>query len=113
MIYIHKNLAEGGFHKFSFPEQMANIGAEIGRAAIWKNKDIKMSEDAFERGLELLDFAIEDPKNRKKLKELCRLREVLADYFYFDNICGSSDEKWDNYFNAFNYVAAINREKSK
>ncbi len=61
-------------------------------------------------GLELLDLTIEDSKNKKGLKELCRLRKMLADYFYFDNIYGSSDETWENYFYSFNYAAAIHRE---
>jgi len=95
--------------KFSLAEQMANIGAEIGRAINWRTKGKKESQAFFERGLELLDLSIEDPKNRKRLKELLRVRETLADYFCFDNIYGSSDEKWNNYFYAFNYLAAINK----
>ena len=94
--------------KFSLAEQMANIGAEIGRTINWKDKDKKMSKASFERGLELLDLTIEDPKNKKRLKELLRVRETLADYFYFDNVYGSSDEKWNDYFYAFNYAARLN-----
>jgi|SRR3989338_2408519 len=95
--------------EFSLAEQMANIGAEIGRAINWKNKDKKMSQAYFERGLELLDFTIEDPKNKKRLRELLRVREVLADYFYFDNVYGSTDKKWNDYFYAFNYSVAFKR----
>ncbi|MFH1968629.1 MAG: hypothetical protein ABIJ84_04540 [bacterium] len=95
--------------KLSLIEQMANIGAEIGRAINWKNKDEKMSKASFERGLELLDLTINDPKNKKRLRELLRVRETLADYFCFDNIYGSSDEKWNNYFYPFNYAARIHR----
>ena len=94
--------------KFSLIEQMANIGAEIGRAINWRGKDEKESMASFERGLELLDLTIDDPKNKKRLRELLRVRETLADYFYFDNIYGSSDEKWNSYFYAFNYAARIN-----
>ena len=64
---------------------------------------------AFERALELLDLTIEDKKNRLRLKELLRLREVLADYFQFDNIYNSTDKKWQSYFYAFNYAAAIGK----
>lgn len=95
--------------KFSLAEQMANIGAEIGRAINWRKKNTKESQIFFERGLELLDLTIGDSKNRKRLKELLRVRETLSDYFCFDNIYGSSDEKWNNYFYAFNYAARINR----
>ncbi len=91
--------------KFSLIEQMANVGAEIGRTINWRKKDNKQSSRHFESGLELLDLTIDDPKNKKRLKELLLVRETLVDYFYFDNIYGSSDEKWNNYFYAFNYAA--------
>ncbi len=42
-----------------------------------------------------------------ELKELCRLRDVLADYFYFDNIYGSTDQNMRNYFFAFNHAATL------
>ncbi len=97
--------------KFSLIEQMANIGAEIGRAINWREKNKKESQLAFERGLELLDLTINDRKNKKRLKELLLARETLADYFCFDNIYGSTDEKWNDYFYSFNYAVAINRER--
>jgi len=95
--------------KFSLVEQMANIGAEIGRAINWREKDKKESQAFFERGLELLDLTIEDRKNKKRLEELLRVRETLADYFCFDNIYGSTDKKWNNYFYAFNYAARLGK----
>lgn len=107
MNYIHKNLAGGRWFEFSFMEQMANIGAEIGRAINWREKDEKLSQLAFERGLELLDLTIHDPKNRgSKCKELCRLGEVLADYFMGENQYGSTDKLWNNYFYFFNAAAS-------
>jgi len=99
---------ENRWFKFSLLEQMANVGAEIGRAINWSEKDKEESRQFFERGLELLDLSIEDPKNKKRLKELLRVRECLVDYFCFNNIYGSSDENWNNYFYAFNYAARIN-----
>lgn len=104
---FNKQFKERWF-KFSLLEQMANIGAEIGRAINWSKKSKEESQKFFERGLELLDISIEDPKNKKRLKELLLVRETLADYFYFDNIYGSTDEKWNNYFYSFNYAARIN-----
>ncbi|MEK7124436.1 MAG: hypothetical protein AAB877_02005 [Patescibacteria group bacterium] len=86
---------------------MANIGAEIGRAINWRSKDKKLSQLAFERGLELLDLTIQDKKNRgSKMKELSRLQEVLADYFMGNNEYGSTDKSWENYFYFFNAAAA-------
>lgn len=101
----HKELAGGRWFKFFLVEQLANVGTEVGRAVNWRNKNIEDSKMAFERAVELLDLTIEDPKNKKRLKELLRLREMLVDYFCFDNIYKSSDEKWSNYFYAFNYAA--------
>ncbi|MCX6765159.1 MAG: hypothetical protein NT148_01320 [Candidatus Nealsonbacteria bacterium] len=109
MNHIHKELAAGKWFHLSFFDQMANIGSEIGRAINWKEKDKKISQMAFERGLELLDLTILDSKNRKRLKELCRLREVLADYFCFDNIYKSTSDNLNNYFYSFNYAANLNR----
>ena len=108
-MYFHKELTTEKWERLSFFEQMANIGAEMGRAGNWRAKDSKMSESAFYRGLELLDSTISDKRNSKKLKELCRLREMLVDFFVYDNIYTSSDEKWNSYFYPFNYAVAINR----
>ncbi len=105
----HQELAQGRWQKFSLVEQMANVGSEVGRAIKWKDKDEKNSKMAFDRALELLDLTIEDQKNRKRLPELLRVREMLADYFYFNNIYGSSDAKWNNYFYSFNYASNLNK----
>ena len=93
----------------AFVEQMGNIGTEINRAIQWKEKDRNKSIAAFERGLELLDLTIEDPKNRRGLKELCRLREVAADYFCSDNEYDSTSDSWESYFYPFSYAIALRR----
>jgi len=110
MEYQHKNLAGGRWKKLSFFEQMANIGSEIERTIKWKNKNnVKYSQMAFERALELLDLTIENEKNKSRLKELSRVREVLADHFCFENIYQSTDKSWQKYFYAFNFAARINK----
>ena len=108
MSYTHKNLAEGKWFTLSFAEQMANIGAEIGRAINWKKKDERLSQAAFERGLELLDLTMTDKKNHSHgvLKELGMLRGVLIDYFMENNECGSTEKNWDSYFYFFNAAAS-------
>ena len=107
---IHKELAKGGWFELSLMEQLANVGTDIERAIRWKQKkNLEYSQKAFERALDLLDLTIADSKNRKRLKELVRTREVLADYFVFDNEYGSTDESWQNYFLPFNYAAALRR----
>jgi len=104
--YQHKDLANGHWFELSLIEQLANVGSEVHRTISWKsNGNPEYSQKAFERALELLDFTIADPKNIGRLKELTRTRECLVDYFMYDNIYGSSDEKWEKYFYAFAYAA--------
>lgn len=108
-MFFHKDLTEEKWFGLDFFTQMANVGAEIGRAINWSKKDKDLSQAALYRGLELLDLTIEDKKNKKSLRELCRLREVIADYFCFDNIYNSTDMELNNYFYGFNYaVSKIN-----
>lgn len=107
MIRIHhKELTAERWRALSFYEQMAHIGSEVFRAMSWRRKNTEFSRLAAERALELLDLTLEiSTGSRARLKELTRLREVLADDFFFDNEYGSRDELWSAYFNAFNYAA--------
>jgi len=107
----YRKLSDGRWFELTFFEQMANIGSEVERAILWRNKNKEYSIKSIERALELLDLTIADDKNKSifRLKELVRLREVLVDYFYFDNQFSSSDKSWRNYFYAFNYAARINK----
>lgn len=108
MKHQHKELASGRWNNLTFFEQMANIGSEVERAINWRNKNkLDYSQLAFERALELLDLTIANKKSPPRLKELTRLREVLADYFAFNNIYKSSADQWHKYFFAFNYAARI------
>ena len=110
MTVRHAELAAGRWLRLSLVEQLANVGSEIERTIRWKGKgNAEYGGRAFERALELLDLTIADEKNRLRLRELTRLREALADYFWFDNRYGSSDESWQRYFHAFNYAAALSR----
>ena len=96
------------WRNLSFFEQMANIGSEIERAILWRKKEnTEYSQLAFDRALEFLDLTVDDAKNKTKLRELFRLREVLIDYFYSSNIFSSSDDLWHNYFYPFNWSARL------
>lgn len=102
---FHETLQER-WHEFSIFEQMANIGAEIGRTMKWRDRNKQnMSKNAFYRALELVDFTMKDPKNIGRLSEIARMREALVDYFLYDNIYNSTDEQWEKYFYQFNYAA--------
>ncbi|MCG2809599.1 MAG: hypothetical protein L6275_04660 [Candidatus Portnoybacteria bacterium] len=110
MNYQHKELAQCRWFSMPIMEQLANIGSEVERTILWKNKNNPdYSDKAFERALELLDLTAEDVKNKFRLKEILRLREALVDYFLFDNEFSSSDELWRKYFYPFNFAARIKR----
>lgn len=107
---IHKDLASGRWFTLSLVEQLANVGSDVERTIQWKKKgNIDFADKAFDRVLELIDFTIADPKNKKRLKEVVRARELLVDYFMYDNLYQSSDEQWQKYFYDFAYAAAIAR----
>ena len=97
------------WNELNFFQQMANVGSEVIRAINWKEKNKEYSQQFIDRALELLDLTIQDKKNQttNRLKEILRLREVLVDYFYFDNIYKSNNNNWNNYFLAFNYAANV------
>lgn len=112
MSVIHKDLAAGRWAKLSFFEQMANVGSEIERTIKWKHKgNDKYSQMAFERAFELLDLTISSAKTYSRLKELVRVREVLADHFIFKNTYGSTEQSWKNYFFSFTNAAQIQRNR--
>lgn len=114
MKYRHKQLAEGGWQKLPLAAQFANIGSEVERAIKWKNKDnFKYFTLSFERALELIDLTACDKKNAKRLKELMRAREMLVDYFLYDNEYHSTDTQWQRYFYCFNYLRAAKRYSSQ
>ena len=105
MIYQHQQLANGRWRELSFITQLANIGSEVERAIKWKNKNNpEYFRRAFDRMLELIDLTVADPKNRKRLKELLRAREMLVDYLIYDNQYRSTDRQWQKYFYYFTYL---------
>ena len=109
---IHKGLENGRWFELPLVEQLANVGTDLSRAFRWrKTGELDLSKNAFKRVLELLDFTIADPKNRKRLKEIVRARELLIDYFLYDNEWNTTEEFWENYFLQFNYTAALLRGK--
>jgi len=112
MTIHHKQLAPERWFELSLVEQLANVGSDIERTIQWKKKgNLEYSQRAFERALELIDLTVADPKNRKRLKEVLRAREMLVDHFVYDNSYSSTDESWQRYFLQFNYAAAIQRGK--
>lgn len=108
MKFQHKSLAAGRWNKLNLMEQLANVGSEVVRAINWRNKgNENYSKMAAERALELFDLTLADSKNKGRLKEVARARELLVDYFYGENIYHTTDESWQKYFYSFNCAARV------
>ena len=114
MNFQHEDLANGRWAEMPFAEQMGNIGSEISRAIRWqaKEKPERMEQCVF-RALELLDLtiAVAPKDHRARLKELCRAREEVCDYFFADNDLHSSPEQIMRYYDAF--ALAAQRRKTE
>jgi hypothetical protein len=107
----HRGLAAGRWRSLPLIEQLANTGSEVERALNWSAKgNPEYSALALGRALELLGLTIADPKNRRGLKELTRLREVLLDYFVGSNEYASSPANWHTYFHAYGMAVVLRRE---
>ena len=113
MKIYHQQLAAGRWFELYLIEQLANIGSEVVRAISWRNKkNPEYANNAFERSLELFDLTLQDPKNKKRLREVARAREIWVDYFFGDNQYNSTAEFWNKYFYSFAYAAKMRKNKS-
>ncbi|OGF15683.1 hypothetical protein A3G56_03450 [Candidatus Falkowbacteria bacterium RIFCSPLOWO2_12_FULL_45_10] len=82
MTFIHKELSQGRWQQLSLAEQIGNIGAELARAKSWERKNmVKQKNQALARALELIDLTLESVNRPSQLKEITRLREVVAGLF--------------------------------
>ena len=110
---IHKSLAEGRWFELTLYEQLGNIGSEISRAL--KAKSAGNTERMFkavDRGLELFDFTLADPRHRGRRKEICRAREVVCDFFYGDNVYQTDGPSLDRWFLVYAMAARLERERA-
>lgn len=106
----HRELAAGRWRELSFVEQMANIGSEVERFLNWRAKNQpEYSAKAFERALELIDLTLDANRQRGRLREVARVREVLVDLFEGTNTFHVSADSWRKYFLAFAYAARRDR----
>ncbi|MFH2104721.1 MAG: hypothetical protein ABII72_00595 [Parcubacteria group bacterium] len=91
---IHKELSQGRWEKMTFGQQMGNIASEISRAKHWSvNGDKEQVQKSAERTHELLSLTIAGEKRLSYLKELTRLRVILADAFID---AGQYDKSWQH-----------------
>lgn len=110
MSVVHRELAAGRWGRMSLLEQMANVGSEVERCLNWRARHGEdHAERAFERSLELLDLTLEDPKNRKRAREIARVRELWVDHCLKGGLCESTDESWRRYFLPYAWAARKGR----
>ena len=102
----HPGLAGGRWQQLSLAEQLANVGAEVGRM---RRRAAAQRTAAFERALELLDLTLADPRWRGRLKEIARAREVLCDAADGGREYGATLEDLDRYFLDFALAARRGR----
>jgi hypothetical protein len=96
----------------SLAEQLGNVGSEVGRTLRWGSRNPKIAQEALHRALELIDLTLDDPRNRAsvaRLRELCRVREVLLDFLVGTNRYGSTETTLQRYFDAFAVAASRDR----
>lgn len=109
MQFQHPSLASGRWATFTLMEQLANIGSEVGRAARAQGKDEMYFKGAVLRALELFYLTIEDPRNRKRLKELTRARELFCAAVLGSTEYNTNLEHLDRYFMYFAWEARKDR----
>ncbi len=110
---MHQGLDDGSWERMSLVEQVGNLGAEVGRAALAKEAgDEERCRGAFNRALELFELTIVDERWRgPRRRELCLVRELFIDFIAGDNTYGESAESLDRYFLPF--ALAARREVGK
>ena len=86
------------WQRMTFYQQMGNIASEISRAIQFKNKnDLEYMNSSLWRVLELVDLTIEDENNKLRLRELCRFKEVLTDWYCQTHTYDIDPESLKNY----------------
>jgi hypothetical protein len=98
------------WQKLSLIEQLANIGSEVYRVKMWQGKDEKLFENSIIRVLDLFNLTLSDPKNKGRLKEVARAKELFLDAAYN----GAKEyettlEDLDKYFYQFALLVSKNR----
>jgi hypothetical protein len=103
----HRELAER-WREMSVAQQLGNVGSEVGRAMKWRTRNPRIADEALTRALELIDLTLDDPRHRAsyaRLREICRVREVVLDFLVGPNRYGSTESSLQRYFDAFAIAA--------
>lgn len=101
----YKESLKESWDNYSLEEQLANIGAEVGRTAKWQGRDQKLFEGAKFRALELFDLTMDDSRWKGHLKEIGRVRELFCEAAEKGEIYGTTLKDLGSYFMPFTALA--------
>jgi hypothetical protein len=104
----HRELTAERWWTFTLAEQLGNIGSEVSRTLKWRSRNPEIAQRAMERALELIDLTLDDRRHRSsvaRLREICRVREVLLDFLVGPNQYASTEVTLQRYFDAFAVAA--------
>lgn len=104
----HKGLSPERWEGYSIERQILMIGSEFARAKnfLRSGSDRHVAE-CYERAMELLDLCADDPKWRRKLKELLRFRELLGELYLDPEMAREFNEQF------YRVLLSWNRETSR
>lgn len=79
---FHRILTKDKWDSFPFFKQILMIANELNRANNWiEKKDFAEVKLCYERAFELLYLTVETLKDRRKLREILRFKEILANLY--------------------------------
>ena len=109
MAHLHAEYTAGKWQNLTLAEQLGNIGSEFGRVSNWQGRDQTKYQSSVDRLLELFDLTINDTRWRGRLKEICRLREILCSLLLADNRYRATIKEVERYFLHFAILARIDK----
>ena len=105
-VALHGGLTHERWERLSLADQLANIGAEVARAARAKDRQDEVRlQQHFDLALELFEFTLDDKRWRHQRVEIGRAREIVCDFLAGDNEYESSPASLDAYFLPFSYLS--------
>lgn len=108
--FLHQNLAQGRWFELSLAQQLGNIGSEVGRMRLSRDKDEAKFWGAAARALDLFYLTLSDNRwSAWRKKEICRACEVFCDAVLGGEKYESDMESLDRYFTHFALLAAYSR----
>ncbi len=110
---LHGGLTRERWQRLSLADQLANIGAEVARAARARNAGNEgRLQQHVDLALELFEFTLDEERWRDQRVEIARARELVCDFLVGNNEFESTAESMDAYFLPFSYLSIQARGSS-